>query len=69
MGRVRFFAALSAALIAFSAVSCSHQIHVDDTESNVKTTVTGEGEKETASDITEKETDDINSYIKVKKAN
>lgn len=68
MGRVRFFAALSAALIAFSAVSCSHQIHVDDTESDVKTTVTGEGEKETESGNTEKTTDDINSYIKVKKA-
>ena len=68
MSRVRFFAAISAALIAFSAVSCSHQIHVDDTDTNVKTTVTGEGEKETTSGITEKETDDINSYIKVKKA-
>ncbi|WP_294755261.1 TraB/GumN family protein [uncultured Ruminococcus sp.] len=68
MGRVSFFAALSAAVIAFSAVSCSHQIHVDDTESDVKTTVTGEGEKETESGNTEKTTDDINSYIKVKKA-
>ena len=68
MSRVRFFAALSAALIAFSAVSCSHQIHVDDTDTNAKTTVTGEGEKETTTGTTEKETDDINSYIKVKKA-
>lgn len=68
MSRVRFFAALSAALIAFSAVSCSHQIHVDDTQQDVTSTATGEGEKETTSENTEKETDDINSYIKVKKA-
>jgi hypothetical protein len=68
MSRVRFFAAVSAAIIAFSAVSCSHQIHVDDSGSNASTTATGEGEKETASANTEKRTDDINSYIKVKKS-
>ena len=70
MSRVRFFAALSAALIALSAASCSHQIHVDDSgDTDVQTTATGEGEKETASVNKDKDTDDINSYIKVKKAN
>ena len=69
MSRIRFFAAVSAALIAFSAVSCSHKINVnDDTDNSVTTTVTGEGEKETASDDKNKAADDINSYIKVKQA-
>lgn len=69
MSMGRFFAAVTAALIAFSAVSCSHQINVDDdNDNNVQTTVTGEGEKETTSDNTNKDSDDINSYIKVKEA-
>lgn len=61
----RFFAAVSAAIIALSAVSCSHHIHVD-VDSEEQTTVSGEGEKETSSE--NKNIDDINSYITVKEA-
>lgn len=68
MRKARFLAAFFAAVIALSAVSCSKPIYIDDNvETTEQTTATGEGEKETTS-TKKKDTDDINSYIKVQNA-
>ena len=66
-----FFAALSAALLALSAVSCEKKLHVDEKPKTTSEQVTtaAEGEKGTEPAYINTSSSDLNSYITVKKSN
>lgn len=64
-----FFAALTAVLFAFSAVSCDNELHVDERpKSSVEETTAAEGENGTKSAETNTVANDLNSYITVKES-
>ena len=65
-----FFAALSAALLALSAVSCEKKLHVDEKPKTTSEQVTtaAEGEKGTEPADINTSASDLNSYITVKKS-
>ncbi|WP_303836964.1 TraB/GumN family protein [Ruminococcus flavefaciens] len=65
-----FFAALMAALVALSAVSCDNELHVDESQktSGVQDTTSAEGEKGTESAEKNTDANDLNSYITVKES-